>query len=340
MNKPHDAHSRYEDEGQALNNFDMYFQRFCAVQSRINSLIIGQQKVVDLVLTVVLAGGHALVVGVPGLAKTRLVKYTGQILGLDTGRVQFTPDLMPSDITGTEILDKDSEGKKYFSFIKGPVFKQLLIADEINRATPKTQSALLQAMQEHHITIAGKHYDLPKPFHVLATQNPIEQEGTYPLPEAQLDRFMMEINVHYPKIEDERKILTTVRQADSNNEIEPLMEGEFLLRLQSYIVNLPVGDMVVNAVLRIMSSLRPQGKDAHDMAKKYLLWGPGIRGGQFLIAAARTHAFIKGRSVPDIDDVISVVKPVLRHRLSPKYTAIADGISRNHIIEEIVKAVV
>jgi MoxR-like ATPase len=287
----------------------------------IGTVIFGQDKVVEQVLTTILAGGHGLLVGLPGLAKTKLVDALGAVLGLDARRVQFTPDLMPSDILGSEILDESETGKRSFRFIKGPVFAQLLMADEINRASPRTQSALLQSMQEYHVTVAGQRHDLPKPFHVLATQNPIEQEGTYPLPEAQLDRFLMQIDVGYPSREAELRMLvetTGVEETKAKN----AMGVDELLAAQRLVRRLPVGESVVEAILTLVRSARPG--EGNDVADK-LAWGPGPRASQSLMLATRARALIDGRLSPSIDDVIALAEPVLKHRMALNFAARAEG---------------
>ncbi|MCJ2144686.1 AAA family ATPase [Methylobacterium sp. E-066] len=288
----------------------------------IHGVIFGQEKVVDLALVTILAGGHGLLVGLPGLAKTKLVETLGTVLGLDARRVQFTPDLMPSDILGTEILEEDAERRRAFRFVQGPVFTQLLMADEINRASPRTQSALLQAMQEGHVSVAGARHDLPRPFHVLATQNPIEQEGTYPLPEAQLDRFLLEIDVGYPDRAAERRILIETTGID---EVRPhaVMSTEQLITAQRLVRRLPVGEAVVEAILDLVRAARPDGGDA--LVKDKLLWGPGPRASQALTLAARARALIEGRVAPSVADVKALAEPVLKHRMALSYTARADG---------------
>jgi MoxR-like ATPase len=304
-----------------------------AARTEIGKIIFGQQKIVDLALVTILAGGHGLLVGVPGLAKTRLVDTLGTVLGLNARRVQFTPDLMPSDILGSEVLDESADGKRHFRFIKGPVFAQLLMADEINRASPRTQSALLQAMQEHHVTIAGERHDLPKPFHVLATQNPIEQEGTYPLPEAQLDRFLLEIDVGYPDRDAERRILL---ETTGNEDAKPVaaMTTEALQAAQRLVRRLPVGESVVEAILDIVRSARPGEGDAGITSS--LSWGPGPRASQSLTLAVRARAMLEGRLAPSVDDVAALALPVLKHRMALTFAARADGIAIESVIAKLV----
>jgi MoxR-like ATPase len=293
-----------------------------AAKEAIGTVIFGQDLVVERALVTVLSGGHGLLVGVPGLAKTKLVETMGTALGLDARRIQFTPDLMPSDILGTEVLEESAGGKRSFRFIAGPVFAQLLMADEINRASPRTQSALLQAMQEQHVTVAGARHDLPKPFHVLATQNPLEQEGTYPLPEAQLDRFLMEIDVDYPDLAAERKILFDTTGAEEAK-VKPAMTAEDLIAAQRLVRRLPVGESVVDAILRLVRSARP-GPDSGELGK-LIAWGPGPRASQALMLAVRARALIDGRFAPSIDDVLELAEPVLKHRMALSFAARAEG---------------
>jgi len=293
-----------------------------AAKEAIGAVIFGQDKVVEQALITVLSGGHALLVGVPGLAKTKLVDTMGTVLGLDARRIQFTPDLMPSDILGTEVLEETPGGKRNFRFIPGPVFAQLLMADEINRASPRTQSALLQAMQELHVTVAGSRHDVPKPFHVLATQNPLEQEGTYPLPEAQLDRFLMEIDVDYPDIEAERRILFDTTGAEESRP-RPAMTADDLMSAQRLVRRLPVGESVVEAILALVRSARP-GPNAGDIGK-LIAWGPSPRASQALMLAVRARALLEGRYAPSVDDVIALAEPVLKHRMALTFAARADG---------------
>ena len=300
-----------------------------AAKAAIGTVIFGQDKVVEQALITILSGGHALLLGVPGLAKTKLVDTMGVVLGLDARRIQFTPDLMPSDILGTEVLEESATGKRNFRFISGPVFAQLLMADEINRASPRTQSALLQAMQEQHVTVAGTRHDLPKPFHVLATQNPLEQEGTYPLPEAQLDRFLMEIDVSYPDRDAERKILFETTGAEETRP-KPAMTAEDLIAAQRLVRRLPVGESVVEAILALVRSARP-GPQGGDGAK-LIAWGPSPRASQALMLSVRARALLDGRLAPSIDDVIDLAEPVLKHRMALTFTARAEGESIDVVI--------
>jgi len=293
-----------------------------AAKAAIGSVIFGQEGVVEQALITVLCGGHALLIGLPGLAKTKLVETMGIVLGLDARRIQFTPDLMPSDILGSEVLEETPGGKRNFRFIPGPIFAQLLMADEINRASPRTQSALLQAMQEQHVTVAGARHDLPKPFHVLATQNPLEQEGTYPLPEAQLDRFLMEIDVDYPDREAERRILFETTGAEETRP-KPAMTADELIAAQRLVRRLPVGESVVEAILALVRSARP-GPEGGDAAK-LIAWGPGPRASQALMLAVRARALLERRFAPSVDDVIDLATPILKHRMALTFAARADG---------------
>jgi MoxR-like ATPase len=299
-----------------------------AAKAAIATVIFGQDKVIEQALVTILSGGHALLLGVPGLAKTKLVETMGTVLGLDARRIQFTPDLMPSDILGTEVLEESQTGKRSFRFISGPVFAQLLMADEINRASPRTQSALLQAMQEQHVTVAGARHDLPKPFHVLATQNPLEQEGTYPLPEAQLDRFLMEIDVDYPDRDAERKILFETTGSEETRP-KPAMTADELIGAQRLVRRLPVGESVVEAILQLVRSARPAA-DSPDA--KLIAWGPSPRASQALMLAVRARALLDGRLAPSIDDVIDLAEPVLKHRMALTFTARAEGESMEAVI--------
>ncbi|MCZ7657927.1 MAG: MoxR family ATPase [Xanthobacteraceae bacterium] len=303
-----------------------------AAKAAIGTVIFGQEPVVERALITILSGGHGLLVGVPGLAKTKLVETLGTVLGLDARRIQFTPDLMPSDILGTEVLEESPGGKRNFRFIAGPVFAQLLMADEINRASPRTQSALLQAMQEQHVTVAGARHDLPRPFHVLATQNPLEQEGTYPLPEAQLDRFLMEIDVDYPDRDAERKILFDTTGAEENK-AKPAMTAEDLMTTQRLVRRLPVGESVVEAILALVRSARP-GPEGGDTAKA-IAWGPGPRASQALMLAVRAKALLDGRFAPSVDDVLDLAEPILKHRMALTFAARADGESIVGVIRKL-----
>src|SRR3984885_8675282 len=303
-----------------------------AAKAAIGNVIFGQDAVIDQALITILCGGHGLLVGVPGLAKTKLVETTGIALGLDAKRIQFTPDLMPSDILGTEVLEESQVGKRSFRFISGPVFTQLLMADEINRASPRTQSALLQAMQEQHVTVAGTRHDLPRPFHVLATQNPLEQEGTYPLPEAQLDRFLMEIDVDYPDKDAERKILFETTGAEETR-AKAAMTAEELMTAQRLVRRLPVGESVVEAILALVRSARP-GPEGGEAAKQ-ISWGPSPRGSQALMLAVRARALLDRRFAPSIDDVLDLATPVLKHRMALTFSARAEGETVDSVISRL-----
>jgi MoxR-like ATPase len=293
-----------------------------AAKSAIGNVIFGQEQVVEHALVTILCGGHALLVGLPGLAKTKLVETMGIVLGLDAKRIQFTPDLMPSDIVGSEVLEEGVGGKRNFRFIPGPIFAQLLMADEINRASPRTQSALLQAMQELHVTVAGNRHDVPRPFHVLATQNPIEQEGTYPLPEAQLDRFLMQIDVDYPDQAAERRIVFDTTGTEESKP-KPTMTSEELIAAQRLVRRLPVGESVVDAILTLVRSARP-GAETGDIGK-LIAWGPSPRASQALMLVSRARALLDGRLSPSIDDVLAMAEPILKHRMALTFAARADG---------------
>jgi len=311
--------------------------KFADVRAEIGRAIFGQERVVEESLITLLAGGHVLLVGVPGLAKTLLVETLGTVLGLNQKRVQFTPDLMPADILGSEVLEENESGQRSFRFIAGPVFCQLLMADEINRASPRTQAALLQAMQERHVTIAGHDHALPTPFHVLATQNPLEQEGTYPLPEAQLDRFLLQVNVDYPEEDVERRIMIETTDA-TEVELSPILNPETLMRAQSLIRHIPVGDSVVDAILRIVRSGRPETSSDPELAPM-IAWGPGPRAGQALMLAARARALLEQRMSPSVEDVLALAAPVLRHRMALTFTARAEGMTLDGLIQRLCATV-
>ena len=312
-----------------VQGIDELAKKKAALKLEISKVIVGQEKVVDQILTAVFSNGHVLLVGVPGLAKTLLVNTISKVLGLSFNRIQFTPDLMPGDITGSEILGED----RSFKFLKGPVFTNVLLADEINRTPPKTQAALLESMQEHSVTIAGKSYDLPKPFFVLATQNPIEQEGTYPLPEAQLDRFMFNVWVDYPTVEEEVQLvrITTGQKAAKVNQI---LKEDDILYFQDLIKKIPVPEPVLEYAVRLVVSTRKDSENCHEYTKKYLSWGAGPRASQCLITGAKTHAALNGKYSVDIEDVKAVAFPVLRHRLILNYHADAEGLK----IEDVISA--
>ncbi len=303
----------------------------------IETVIFGQRRVVDLCLTSILSGGHFLLMGLPGLGKTKLVDTLGTVLGLDARRVQCTPDLMPADILGSEVLTTAAGGQKSFSFLRGPVFCQLLMADEINRASPRTQSALLQAMQEYQVSVGGTTYDLPRPFHVMATQNPLEQEGTYPLPEAQLDRFMLQINIGYPDSAEERRMMLATT-GTSEEKAYAVFSAEEIQAAQKVIRQLPIGQKVVDGILALVQSGRPEQSDMTDV-RKFVSWGPGPRAAQTFMLAARAHALLDGRYTPSMDDVLDIAPAVLRHRMALHFAARAEGKTLDGIIAEMCQAV-
>ncbi|MFQ5773450.1 MAG: AAA family ATPase [Kiloniellaceae bacterium] len=305
-------------------------RRLQSVRESIGRVIFGQQRVIDQTLITLLCGGHALVIGVPGLAKTLLVETLGTVFGLDDKRVQCTPDLMPADILGSEVLEESETGRRSFRFIPGPVFCQLLMADEINRASPRTQSALLQAMQEHRVTVAGRAHDLPRPFHVLATQNPLEQEGTYPLPEAQLDRFLMEVDIGYPDAQAERRMLIATTGAEQAA-AAPVMTAEELIAAQRLVRRVPVGDHVVETILTLVRMGRPELSELPEICAQ-VAWGPGPRASQSLMLAVRARALLDGRLAPSVDDVLALAGSVLRHRMALNFAARAEGVTIDHII--------
>jgi len=316
-----------------LADIEALGQRLQLVRERIGRVIFGQREVVDQALITLLAGGHALLIGVPGLAKTKLVETLGIVLGLADKRIQCTPDLMPADILGAEVLEESDTGRRSFRFIPGPVFCQVLMADEINRASPRTQSALLQAMQEGRVSVAGQYHPLPRPFHVLATQNPIEQEGTYPLPEAQLDRFLLQIDVDYPDLDAERQMLLATTGVTEDKPVEA-MGAEELMAAQRLVRRIPVGESVVEAILSLVRSGRPE--TASPEVKRHIAWGPGPRASQALMLASRARALIDGRLSPSVDDVIALAPPVLRHRMALNFAARADGITMPQVISRLI----
>ncbi|WP_041301377.1 AAA family ATPase [Hirschia baltica] len=324
-----------ETQSNLFANTDAVIAALGDVKTEIGKAVFGQEHVVELVLSAVLSGGHALLVGAPGLAKTRLVEATATALGIDSGRVQFTPDLMPSDILGSEVLDESPSGNRSFRFIKGPIFTSLLMADEINRASPRTQSALLQAMQEHQVTIAGVNHDLPAPFHVLATQNPVEQEGTYPLPEAQLDRFLLKIDVNYPDAETERRILIDTTSG-AEKSVNPALTAEKLLMIQHLVRNMPVPEKVVNSILELTRSARPEQSD-DPRIKTRVEWGPSPRAGQALMLTTRARALLRGRFAPSIDDVEALAEPALAHRMSLNYDPTGQGETLSELIADLAR---
>jgi MoxR-like ATPase len=322
-------------ETQLLDRIDEIGAKIHDVRAATAANIFGQERVIDLALITLLSGGHALLIGVPGLAKTSLVETLGTVLGLQNKRIQFTPDLMPSDIVGSEVLEEGTGGRRSFRFVKGPVFTQLLMADEINRASPKTQSALLQAMQEHHVTVAGVRHDVPRPFHVLATQNPLEQEGTYPLPEAQLDRFLLQIDVTYPDEAAERRMLFATTGLEDRS-LKTILSADELMMAQRLVRQLPVGDQVVDAILKLVRSARPGTGIAQEF-EDMIAWGPGPRASQALMLAVRAKAMIDGRLAPSVDDVIELAEPVLKHRMALTFAARAEGLQMSDLVAKLVK---
>ena len=323
-----------EKDAQAIHaELEALCEKLASVKNAISHLVHGQEETVAQTLATLLGGGHVLLIGLPGLGKTLLVETLGTVLGLDTKRIQCTPDLMPADIVGSEVIEESMQGKRRFRFIAGPVFCQCLMADEINRASPRTQSALLQAMQEHSVSVAGKTLSLPRPFHVLATQNPIEQEGTYPLPEAQLDRFLMEIRVPYPDAETENKIIVETTGPETPRP-QNVINGEELMAAQSLIRRMPVGQKVVDGIVELTRELRPQSSRFADV-RTHIAWGPGPRAGQAFISAARARAALEGRLSPSLDDVAALTGPVLRHRMALNFAARAENIGLESLINEI-----
>ena len=321
MSPSPDAKTVSLDDG-IVHAAERALESIAAARAAVGMVIFGQDTIVEEALVTLLAGGHGLLVGVPGLAKTKLVETLGTVLGLDTRRVQFTPDLMPADILGSEVLEESADHRRAFRFLPGPVFAQLLMADEINRASPRTQSALLQAMQEQHVTVAGVRHDLPRPFHVLATQNPLEQEGTYPLPEAQLDRFLMQIDVGYPSRDAERRILIETT-GDAQAQARAVMTGEELMAIQRLVRRLPAGESIVEAILDLVRAARPGEGDA--AITRHISWGPGPRAAQALMLASRARALVDGRLAPSLDDIAALAGPVLKHRMALTFAARAEG---------------
>jgi MoxR-like ATPase len=325
--------SMNDDPNAILAATDALGARIVQVRAAIGRVIFGQDEVIDQSLITLLSGGHVLLVGVPGLGKSRLVETLGIVMGMATKRIQFTPDLMPADIVGSEVLD-ETEGRRAFRFVPGPVFCQLLMADEINRASPRTQSALLQAMQEQRVAIGGVEHGLPRPFHVLATQNPIEQEGTYPLPEAQLDRFLLEVNVTYPDLDAERTMLLATTGVQDARPIQA-MNADDLLLAQTLVRRLPVGEKVLDAILALVRGCRPETA-GDEIVRRHVAWGPGPRAAQALMLASRARALLGGRLAPSIDDVAALARPVLRHRMALSFSARADGIVLPDVIDRLV----
>ncbi len=321
-------------EAAVMRSAEAALEKVAAARAAIRTVIFGQEQVVEEALVTLIAGGHGLLVGVPGLAKTKLVETLGTVLGLDSRRVQFTPDLMPADILGSEIMEEALDRSRAFRFVRGPIFAQLLMADEINRASPRTQSALLQSMQEYHVTVAGERHDLPRPFHVLATQNPLEQEGTYPLPEAQLDRFLMQIDVLYPDRDAERRILIETT-GESASHAKQAMTAEDLMTTQRLVRRLPVGESIVEAILDIVRSARPGEGDA--AITRHIAWGPGPRAAQSLMLASRARALVDGRLSPSLDDVVALATPILKHRMALTFAARAEGETLQGVIARLTE---
>jgi MoxR-like ATPase len=327
--------SLVETEANIVARLETASERVQRAHKAAAGVIFGQDLVIERTLVTLLSGGHALLIGVPGLAKTLLVETLGRVLGLDAKRIQFTPDLMPSDIIGSEVLEDNPGQRRSFRFIPGPIFTQLLMADEINRASPKTQSALLQAMQEHHVTVAGQRHDTPTPFHVLATQNPLEQEGTYPLPEAQLDRFLLQIEVGYPDLAAERRMLYATTGTEARH-VEAVFTAAELMATQRLVRQIPVPDKVVEAILKLVRSARP-GTGANVETDRYVAWGPGPRASQALMMAVRAKALVDGRLAPSVDDVVALADPVLRHRMALNFAARAEGRDLAQIIKRLTE---
>jgi MoxR-like ATPase len=334
MNETQPVHEARPDSPVAQAEMSVDLLR--RIRTAISRVIFGQNDVIDQTLITLLAGGHGLLIGVPGLAKTRLVETLGIVLGLDWKRIQFTPDLMPADIIGSEVLEESDSGQRSFRFVRGPVFTQLLMADEINRASPRTQSALLQSMQEKYVTVAGQRYDLPQPFHVLATQNPLEQEGTYPLPEAQLDRFLLQIDVGYPDADAERRMLIATTFGEEVP-LEPVCDAGALIEAQRVVRRLPVGEKVVEAILRLVRAARPD-EGGSPALRGQIAWGPGPRASQAFMLAIRAKALIDGRYAPSVDDVEALAQPVLRHRMALSFQARAEGTKVSDVIDRLCRS--
>ena len=323
-------------KAKTVNDYDATSAKLQAAKAALNDVVFGQNDVIELAMIAILAGGHALIVGAPGLAKTKLATSLGTVLGLNEKRVQFTPDLMPADILGSEVLD-EVNGKRAFRFVPGPVFCQLLMADEINRASPRTQSALLQSMQEHHVTVAGERHDLPQPFHVLATQNPIEQEGTYPLPEAQLDRFLVQVDISYPPLDAERRMLFATTGNEETQPVAVLTTAD-LITAQKLTREIPVGEQVTDAILKVVRAARPSA-DASKMVNDNVAWGPSPRAAQALMLCAKARAMLQGRLSPSVEDVIALLEPVFKHRMALNFSARADGVTVKNIIAHLAQTI-
>ena len=323
------------DPEKLVDEIEALGRRLAEARASIATRIIGQGQVVDLSLAALLSGGHALLMGLPGLGKTLLVDTLSTVMGLTAARIQFTPDLMPADILGSEVLETSDDGARSFRFIQGPVFCQLLMADEVNRASPRTQSALLQAMQERRVSVAGDYHELPAPFHVLATQNPLEQEGTYPLPEAQLDRFLMQIDVAYPNEAAERQMLLATT-GTGEEELNQLVDSEQLMAAQHLVRRIPVGEKTVSAILDIVRQGRPETSELPEIVQN-VAWGPGPRASQALMLACRARALLDGRKAPSIDDVVALTMPVLKHRMALNFAARADGTTIEDVIARLIR---
>ena len=323
-------------------DFDEFLEKFRkhheVMTEELHKVIVGQEAVIDQILAAIFTGGHCLLVGVPGLAKTLIVSTIAKILDVEFKRIQFTPDLMPSDITGTNVLDENDAGRREFRFVQGPVFTNILLADEINRTPPKTQAALLQSMQEHEVTVGQTTYDLPDPFFVIATQNPIEQEGTYPLPEAQLDRFMFNVKVDYPTFEEEERVLESTSRGEKPD-VRKVLTAKSIVFLQKQIGQIEVGPMTINYVASLVRATRPKDKSSPKFIQELIDWGAGPRAGQYLIAGGRAMAAMDGRPVVSLDDIRRVAIPVLRHRIAPNFQAQAEGYTAESIIERLIKEV-
>jgi MoxR-like ATPase len=323
-------------KAKTVNDYDATSTKLQAAKAALNDVVFGQNDVIELAMIAILAGGHALIVGAPGLAKTKLATSLGTVLGLNEKRVQFTPDLMPADILGSEVLD-EVNGKRAFRFVPGPVFCQLLMADEINRASPRTQSALLQSMQEHHVTVAGERHDLPQPFHVLATQNPIEQEGTYPLPEAQLDRFLVQVDISYPPLDAERRMLFATTGNDESQPVAVLTTAD-LISAQKLTRDIPVGEQVTDAILKVVRAARPSA-DASKMVNDNVAWGPSPRAAQALMLCSKARAMLQGRLSPSVEDIIALLEPVFKHRMALNFSARADGVTVQSVIAHLAQTI-